>query len=53
MVTWFDGFYALANRLDDTSTLMTKYDGESTFGVFAGECIGIYTSSAHALFLSL
>lgn len=32
---------ALTDRLDDTSTLVTKDDGEGTLGVLAGQCVGI------------
>lgn len=32
---------ALADRLDDTSALMTEDDREGTFGVLAGECVCI------------
>lgn len=32
---------ALANTLDNTSTLMSQDDGESTLGILAGEGVGI------------
>lgn len=32
---------ALANGLDNASTLVPENDGESTLGVLAGECVGI------------
>lgn len=38
------GFYVcdtLADGLDDTSTLVSKNNGESTFRVLAGQCVGI------------
>lgn len=35
---------ALADGLDDTGTLMTEDDGEGTFGVLAGQCVGICSS---------
>lgn len=31
----------LTNRLNNTSTLMSQDDGEGTFGVLAGQCVGI------------
>jgi hypothetical protein len=33
---------ALANGLNDTGTLVTKNNGESTLGVLSGECVGIW-----------
>lgn len=35
----------LANRLDNTSSLVSQDDGESTLGVLAREGVGIYTCS--------
>ena len=32
---------AFTNRLDDTSTLVPKDDGESTLRVLARECVGV------------
>ena len=41
MVTRLDVGHTLANRLDDTGTLVSEDDGESTLGVLAGQCVGI------------
>lgn len=41
---------ALTNRLDDTSTLVSQDDGESTLGILAGQRICIY--STHSAILS-
>jgi hypothetical protein len=35
---------ALTDRLYDTSTLMTKHNGESAFGVLAGERVCVWGS---------
>jgi hypothetical protein len=32
---------ALADRLDITSALVTKDNGEGTLGILAGQCVGI------------
>jgi hypothetical protein len=45
MVSRLHGGDALANGLDDAGTLMTKNDGESTLGVFAGEGVCVYKCS--------
>lgn len=42
MVTRFDIGYALTNRLDNTGTLVSENDWESTFGILARQCICIY-----------
>jgi hypothetical protein len=41
MVTRLDVGYTLSNGLNDTGTLMTENNRESTLGVFSGECVGI------------
>jgi hypothetical protein len=41
VVADLDGGHSLANGLDDTGTLVTENDGESTLGVLAGERVGI------------
>ena len=33
---------ALTNGLDDTGTLVSQDDGESTLGVLARECVGVW-----------
>lgn len=42
IVAGLHGGDALADRLDDTSTLVTEDDGESTFRVLSGESVGVY-----------
>jgi hypothetical protein len=42
VVTGLDVGDALANGLDDTGTLVSKDNGESTLGILAGECVGIW-----------
>lgn len=32
---------ALTNRLDDSGTLVTEDNGESTLGILSRECVGI------------
>lgn len=44
MVTGLDVGDALTNGLDETSTLVSEDDGESTFGVLSGEGVRIYSS---------
>lgn len=46
MVTGLHICDALTNRLDNTSTFVSKNDGESTLGVLARQCVGI--GMAHA-----
>jgi len=41
IVARLNGGHALADGLDDTSTLVTQDDGESTLRVLARECVGI------------
>ena len=41
MVTGLHVCDTLTNGLDDTSTLVSEDDGESTLGVLAGQCVGI------------
>lgn len=41
MVTGLHVCDALANRLDDASTLVSQNDGEGTLRVLSGECVGI------------
>ena len=43
MVTGLDVRDALADRLDDSSTLVSENDWERAFGVLAGECVGIFS----------
>lgn len=42
IVTGLHGGNALADGLDDTGTLVTQNNGESTFGVLSGESVGIW-----------
>jgi hypothetical protein len=42
VVTRLDVGDALADRLDNTGTLVSKDNGESTLGVLAGESVGIW-----------
>ena len=42
IVAGLHGGDALADRLDNTGTLVTEDDGESTFGVLSGESVGVY-----------
>lgn len=42
VVADLDGGHTLADGLDDTGTLVTEDDGESTLGVLAGKCVGIW-----------
>lgn len=42
MVARLDVCDALTNGLDDTSTLVTEDNGESTLGILAGERVGIW-----------
>jgi hypothetical protein len=41
IVTGLDGSHTLADRLDDTGTLVTQDDRESTLGVLTGQSVGI------------
>lgn len=41
IVTGLHGGDALADGLDDTGTLVSQNNGESTFGVLSGESVGI------------
>lgn len=41
VVADLDGGHALADGLDDTGTLVTEDNGESTLRILAGECVGI------------
>lgn len=42
VVTNLDVGDALTNGLDNTGTLVSKDNGESTLGVLARECVGIW-----------
>ena len=42
IVTGLHGGDALADRFDNTGTLVTEDDGESTFRVLSGESVGVY-----------
>jgi hypothetical protein len=41
IVTGLHGSDTLADGLNDTGSLVTEDDGESTFGILSGECVGI------------
>jgi hypothetical protein len=41
MITRLHVGNSFSNRLDDTSTLMAKYNRERSLGVLAGQCVGI------------
>lgn len=41
VVAGLDASHALADRFNDTSTLMTQDRGELTLWVLAGQCVGI------------
>jgi len=41
MVAWLNVGHALAYRLDDTGTLVSKDDGESPLGILARQCVCI------------
>lgn len=41
IVAGFDGGHTLADGLDDTGTLVSKDDGESTLRVLARQSVGI------------
>lgn len=41
VVAHVDGGHALADGLDNTGTLVTENNGESTLGILAGESVGI------------
>lgn len=41
MVTRLDVGHTLTDRLDETGTLVSEDDGESTLGILAGKCVGI------------
>lgn len=52
MVAGLDGGDPRTDRLDDTGSLVSEDDGESTLGVLARESVGIYTASACCLLLT-
>lgn len=41
IITGLDGGYTLADRLNDTGTLVTQDDRESTLGVLSGQSVGV------------
>lgn len=41
VVTGLDGSHTLADRLDNTGTLVAQDDGKSTLGILAGQGVGI------------
>jgi hypothetical protein len=41
VVTGLNGGHTFADRLNDTSTLVTQDDRESTLGVLSGQSVGI------------
>lgn len=41
MVANLDFVNTLADRLDDTTTLVSKDDGEGSLRIVTGECVGI------------
>lgn len=41
IVTGLDGSHTLADRLDNTGTLVAQDDRESTLGVLAGQSVGV------------
>lgn len=43
---------ALTHRLDNTSTLVTQDDGESSFGVLAGQSVGICVANSSVVDLN-
>jgi hypothetical protein len=45
MVSRLNTRHALTDRFDDTSAFVTEDNGESAFGVFAGEGVGICSQS--------
>jgi hypothetical protein len=45
MVARFDSGYPFADGFNDTSTLMSEDDWESTFRVFSAEGVGIYSGT--------
>jgi len=42
IVARLDVRHTLADRLDNTSTLVSKDNGESTLGILPGECVRIF-----------
>jgi hypothetical protein len=52
VVTGLDVGDALANGLDDTGTLVSKDNGESTLGILAGECVGICVANTSVVDLN-
>ena len=46
VVSRLDRRHPFANGLDDSSSFMSQDDGESTFGILAGECVRIWFQSA-------
>jgi hypothetical protein len=44
---------ALADRLNDTGTLVTEDNGECALGVLSGECVGICCASVYRAYTSL
>ena len=41
VVAYLDGGHTFTNGLDNTGTLVTEDNGESTLGILAGESVGI------------
>jgi hypothetical protein len=41
VVSWLDRCDALADRLYNSSSLMSKHDGEGSLGILSGECVRI------------
>jgi hypothetical protein len=52
VVTGLDVGDALANGLDDTGTLVSKDNGESTLGILARECVGICVANTSVVDLN-
>jgi hypothetical protein len=52
VVTRLDVGDALADRLDNTGTLVSKDNGESTLGVLAGESVGICVANTSVVDLN-
>lgn len=49
MVAGLDVGDALADGLDDTSTLVSEDDGESALGILAGEGVRVYNSDSELI----
>jgi hypothetical protein len=49
VISWLDGCDALTNRLNDSSSLMTQHDGESSLGVLAGKCVCICVADSRVM----